>query len=579
MRDYASKKHVFFQTPSARRPGALPEDSSKEASSRSSPGSDLSAGGPRDRTGSNFKAGSSAGNESGQSPVILRQRRRKSVTSSFDTVPGGWAVAPQSKSPESPHADTLTPASSFASSCSVNTLQSMGFGSVSTGIAPLSMGFASPSCRKASHLALPCPSVQSRASNGFQNSSPIESIDAWSALLQTSYSNQNSSQRLHSLKRASPVRVTRLSNASSSFSSESKTGSGVERSDSAKSGTDSIPSPRTTIRQRRALVVGIGYSLANGTASLKSAAKSTAIILQLLCGTLGVAPENIWLLTDESVEAMAGCRRFQPSKANIINGMKWLVRGSIPGDALYFYFTGVGGQEKDRSGDALGGWDDTLLPVDFKETGHIVDDDLHKILVRRLPSKVQLTAIVDAVNTATVMDLPFSQCSKGTKLGQLIGSEYEAKLRSQMANAEQNPEARHSKKSLHSLLGSRSKKSHSKILENNKLILQHADGLQQKTAEEIKRNGQIVSYSYVTDRRPTRNDLFSAGPGGVCQTGLLTKAFVGAVQQSLRTSNTSTHSAIFAAMEDTIKRGASAQIVPQMSYSHEVAPSSKFLTK
>ena len=55
---------------------------------------------------------------------------------------------------------------------------------------------------------------------------------------------------------------------------------------------------------------------------------------------------------------------------------------------------------------------ETIMPVDFQQSGHITDDDIHDILVKPLPAGVRLTAIFDSCHSQTVMDLPYVYHSK-----------------------------------------------------------------------------------------------------------------------------------------------------------------------
>lgn len=54
--------------------------------------------------------------------------------------------------------------------------------------------------------------------------------------------------------------------------------------------------------------------------------------------------------------------------------MQWLVQGAKPNDALFFHYSGHGGQTKDKDGDEGDGYDEVIYPVDFESSGHIVDD-------------------------------------------------------------------------------------------------------------------------------------------------------------------------------------------------------------
>lgn len=75
------------------------------------------------------------------------------------------------------------------------------------------------------------------------------------------------------------------------------------------------------------------------------------------------------ILTDDQQDPV--CR---PTRANIIRAMHWLVAGAQPNDSLFFHFSGHGSQTPDLDGDEEDGFDETILPVDFKQAGEIVDD-------------------------------------------------------------------------------------------------------------------------------------------------------------------------------------------------------------
>jgi hypothetical protein len=89
-----------------------------------------------------------------------------------------------------------------------------------------------------------------------------------------------------------------------------------------------------------------------------------------------------------------------PTRANMIAAMQWLVAGAKPNDSLFFHYSGHGGQTKDLDGDEDDGNDEVIYPLDFKTAGHIVDDDLHTLLVKPLPAGCRLTAIFDSCHSA-----------------------------------------------------------------------------------------------------------------------------------------------------------------------------------
>ena len=74
---------------------------------------------------------------------------------------------------------------------------------------------------------------------------------------------------------------------------------------------------------------------------------------------------------------------------------------------------GHGGQTKDLDGDEDDGYDEVIYPVDFRQVGHIVDDEMHRIMVQPLQPGVRLTAIFDSCHSGTALDLPYIYSTQG----------------------------------------------------------------------------------------------------------------------------------------------------------------------
>ena len=104
-------------------------------------------------------------------------------------------------------------------------------------------------------------------------------------------------------------------------------------------------------------------------------------------------------MTDDASEP-----RAIPTRRNMLDAMRWLVKDAHQHDSLFFHCmlhlsgtltadclsyplvdSGHGGQTKDLDGDEADGYDEVIYPVDFNENGHIVDDDLHMIMVINVP--------------------------------------------------------------------------------------------------------------------------------------------------------------------------------------------------
>ena len=124
---------------------------------------------------------------------------------------------------------------------------------------------------------------------------------------------------------------------------------------------------------RKALLIGVNYF---GTQSqLRGCINDVKNMSAFLNQRFNYAREDMVLLTDDQQNPMS-----QPTRANIIRAMRWLVKDARPNDSLFFHYSGHGGQTEDLDGDEDDGYDEVIYPVDFKQAGHIVDDEMHSIM-------------------------------------------------------------------------------------------------------------------------------------------------------------------------------------------------------
>lgn len=94
-----------------------------------------------------------------------------------------------------------------------------------------------------------------------------------------------------------------------------------------------------------------------------------------------------------------------PTRANMIEAMQWLIEGAQPGDSLFLHYSGHGGREP--AAGTSDGYHESLVPLDFQESGLLIDSDLFDILVKPLPSGCRLTCVLDSCHSAGALDLPF----------------------------------------------------------------------------------------------------------------------------------------------------------------------------
>lgn len=157
---------------------------------------------------------------------------------------------------------------------------------------------------------------------------------------------------------------------------------------------------------RKALLVGINYF--GSKSQLGGCINDVKNVSTYLNEHCNYKREDMVILTDDQQNPMS-----QPTKANIIRAMYWLVKDARPNDSLFFHYSGHGGQTEDLDGDEDDGYDEVIYPVDFQQQGHIVDDQMHEIMVRNLPAGVRLTAIFDSCHSGTALDLPYVYSTHG----------------------------------------------------------------------------------------------------------------------------------------------------------------------
>ncbi|THV07391.1 hypothetical protein K435DRAFT_772718 [Dendrothele bispora CBS 962.96] len=158
--------------------------------------------------------------------------------------------------------------------------------------------------------------------------------------------------------------------------------------------------------KRKALCIGINYF--GQDSELRGCINDARNMQQFLCSNYGYKSEDIVMLTDDAQDW-----RRMPTRQNMLDAMSWLVRDAAPNDSLFFHYSGHGGRAKDEDGDEDDGYDEVIYPVDHKESGHIVDDLMHEIMVRPLPPGCRLTAIYDSCHSGTALDLPWVYSTEG----------------------------------------------------------------------------------------------------------------------------------------------------------------------
>jgi hypothetical protein len=147
----------------------------------------------------------------------------------------------------------------------------------------------------------------------------------------------------------------------------------------------------------------------------------------------------------------------EPTKQNILDAFQRVTEQSKSGDVVFIHYSGThnapffmsielnvdlipplpfsghGGRLRDQDarsrsgytrmlrrqgggGDEDDGYDETLIPLDFRTTGQIRDDDLLRVLVSPMAAGVTMTCLMDSCHSGTVLDLPFRFTATGHKM-------------------------------------------------------------------------------------------------------------------------------------------------------------------
>jgi uncharacterized caspase-like protein len=113
-------------------------------------------------------------------------------------------------------------------------------------------------------------------------------------------------------------------------------------------------------------------------------------IKKFLIQKQGFQKKDVLMLMDDG-------RTRAPTRKNIIDAFTRITHYSKAGDVVFVHYSGHGGRVRDLDGDEDDGFDETLIPVDYRNAGQIVDDDMYNILVQAMPADVNVTVLVSII--------------------------------------------------------------------------------------------------------------------------------------------------------------------------------------
>ncbi|KAJ1307879.1 hypothetical protein OPQ81_001959 [Rhizoctonia solani] len=286
--------------------------------------------------------------------------------------------------------------------------------------------------------------------------------------------------------------------------------------------------------RKKALSIGINYFGQQG--ELRGCINDSNNMCEFLIRQFGYKNEDIVRLTDDAKNP-----NQMPTRENILRAMQWLVKDARPNDSLFFHYSGHGGQTKDLDGDEADGYDEVIYPMDFEHAGHIVDDDMHSIMVKPLPDGCRLTAIFDSCHSGSALDLPYIYSTEGKiKEPNLLADAGQGLLSAGMSYA------RGDMSGMMKGLGS---------------LIKTATGGQKKADDYARQTrtsaADVISWSGCKDSQ-TSADTVEAGEA----TGAMSYAFIDVLRQKPQ----QTYQELLNNIRDVLKRKYSQK--PQLSSSH-----------
>jgi len=169
----------------------------------------------------------------------------------------------------------------------------------------------------------------------------------------------------------------------------------------------------SSLGTRRALMIGIRYNNNNKEEFTNTISHPSNVIIMTshLEEQWQFRPENIIVLMDDD-------EHVNPTRKNIINAIKLLVKLSKAGDVVMFYYSGHAIQKQQQSGlentnnnhnhHDNDDEETAIVPMDSAEAGYIYNDELRRELVNNMDPNVHVTVVLDCCHSKSLLLLPFS---------------------------------------------------------------------------------------------------------------------------------------------------------------------------
>jgi len=164
---------------------------------------------------------------------------------------------------------------------------------------------------------------------------------------------------------------------------------------------------------KKALVIGINYKN-DPSIALNGCIDDIVNISTMLSNIYGYI--SIVQLRDDSHDLSK-----QPTRKNILNEMYNLIANSNSEDEIWIHYSGHGSQIRDIHGDKSNHLDEVIVPLDFKQQGFILDDEIFNIIKN---TKCKTFLIFDCCHIASVCELHWMfDCEDGKSVIKSVNTE------------------------------------------------------------------------------------------------------------------------------------------------------------
>ena len=144
---------------------------------------------------------------------------------------------------------------------------------------------------------------------------------------------------------------------------------------------------------KRALLIGCNYY--GSKIPLNGCINDIVNMSHFLKDALNYKAKDILELRDDNPSSM-------PTKANILSTLKMAVDSSSTLSELWIHYSGHGSQIRSVDNDETDGLDEVIVPVDYKKSGFITDDELFNIIKN---VKCRTILIFDSCCSGSICDL------------------------------------------------------------------------------------------------------------------------------------------------------------------------------